>query len=178
MSARLLNDPGKYIRRVKGGRFQARPWCDGERYDLGLFATMGEARKAIEDFWWGRIKEKPRFVRKIRTSQGDRFIAEIVWTKAIEVRKFRARIDRGGTFHEMRSLLEQQVCREAGRIQKCRVLFAGGKFHGWVIYTVVVDEIRERLGDDFRSQEEAAEAVRERLRQTCGLFAEAMLKRG
>lgn len=38
MSARLQNDPYRYIRIVRGGKYQARPWDDGERFewfDLG-----------------------------------------------------------------------------------------------------------------------------------------------
>lgn len=63
---RVQFDPDKYVRPVKGGRFQARPYCeeDGTRHNLGLFATRHQARKAVEEFWWGRVKPRPRFVRR------------------------------------------------------------------------------------------------------------------
>lgn len=71
---RLLNDPDRYIRRVKGNKFQARPIDQGVRYDLGLFSTPGEARKALQEFWWGRMKDLPRYTKQIRTPLGLRFI--------------------------------------------------------------------------------------------------------
>ena len=44
---RLENDPDRYIRVVKGGKYQARPIDLGERYDLGLFPTKAAARVAM-----------------------------------------------------------------------------------------------------------------------------------
>lgn len=60
-SARTRNDPDRHIRQVAGGRFQARPYCDGERYDLGTFPTISEARRAIMKFWWGELPALPKF---------------------------------------------------------------------------------------------------------------------
>ena len=61
----------RYIRRVKGDKWQARPWLDNRRYNLGLFATPGEARKAIDDFHWGRLGDgRPKYVRPIRRRFG------------------------------------------------------------------------------------------------------------
>lgn len=62
-SARVHNDPDKYLRVVKGGKIQARPYLEGVRYNLGLFATKDQARKAVREFWWGRVKERQRFAR-------------------------------------------------------------------------------------------------------------------
>jgi hypothetical protein len=62
-SARVANDPDKYLRTVKGGKVQARPYLEGVRYNLGLFPTKDAARKAIQEFWWGRVKERLRFAR-------------------------------------------------------------------------------------------------------------------
>ncbi len=62
-SARVANDPDKYLRTVKGGKTQARPYLEGVRYNLGLFPTKDAARKAIQEFWWGRLKERLRFAR-------------------------------------------------------------------------------------------------------------------
>lgn len=73
-SVRLLNDPLKYIRRVKG-RYQARPFLEGERFNLGLFNTPGEAREAIAQFWWGKRQDVPKFTYAIRTKAGSRFFA-------------------------------------------------------------------------------------------------------
>jgi hypothetical protein len=76
-SPRLRDDPDKYIRRVKGGRYQARPFDLGVRYDLGLFATMHEARTAIREFWWGQRDSLPRFVKCVHTKAGQRYRAVI-----------------------------------------------------------------------------------------------------
>lgn len=61
--ARLANDPDKYIRRIKG-RYQARPYDLGERFDLGLFATVEQARRAIREFWLGLREPIPRFTKQ------------------------------------------------------------------------------------------------------------------
>lgn len=72
---RLENDPDRHIRQVKGGKYQARPYDMGERYNLGCFHTKAQARKAIFEFWWGKRGDLPRFVRKIRRRIGDWFLA-------------------------------------------------------------------------------------------------------
>lgn len=61
---KLANDPDRYLRRVKGGRIQARPYDLGERFDLGCFATRHEARKAVREWRLGLRQSLPRFVRK------------------------------------------------------------------------------------------------------------------
>jgi hypothetical protein len=68
-SARIQNDPDQYIRPVKGGRFQARPYCSIEhrRYDLGLFDTRHAARTAIAEFWRGQRPALLRGTRRIKT---------------------------------------------------------------------------------------------------------------
>lgn len=78
---RLQNDPDRYIRRVKGGLFQVRPYCPitGQRYDLGeLFRTIGAARKARDDFWWGGRPDADyvRFTKRV--GDGDRYVACVV----------------------------------------------------------------------------------------------------
>jgi hypothetical protein len=70
-----VKDPDRYIRQVKGWRYQARPFDEGVRYDLGIFDTKAAARRAIVDFWWGRLKPLPRFVRCIHSRSGDRYLA-------------------------------------------------------------------------------------------------------
>ena len=77
MSARIQFDPDRYIRLVKGGKYQARPYSEGERYSLGLFETKAQARKAIQDFWWGRVPSRGRFVRRAKTRQGPRFFVVV-----------------------------------------------------------------------------------------------------
>lgn len=72
---RLDGDPDRHIRVVKGGRYQARPYDKGQRYNLGCFHTKAQARKAILEFWWGRRPDLPRFVRKIRAKAGDFYLA-------------------------------------------------------------------------------------------------------
>jgi hypothetical protein len=61
-------DPDRYIRQVKGGRYQARPHdtFTGERENLGTFATRHQARKAVLEFWAGKRAGKPKFVRSAR----------------------------------------------------------------------------------------------------------------
>ena len=84
MAARLQNDPDKYIRRVKGGKFQARPYdpVTGERADLGeLFPTIGAAQKAIHEFWWGKRQDIPKFTKRIRKDGVDRFYAIVPFHK-------------------------------------------------------------------------------------------------
>ncbi len=82
-SARLANDPDKYIRKVKG-RYHARPYdcVDGSRRNLGLFLTPGDARKAILAYWWGKINAKPKYIRKL----GDRQFAVVVMLAGHHVR--------------------------------------------------------------------------------------------
>lgn len=75
--ARINSDPDRYIRNVKGGKYQARPYDLGKRYDLGTFATVGAARAAILKFWKGELAPKPRFTKKIYTRQGEFFIAVV-----------------------------------------------------------------------------------------------------
>lgn len=75
MPARLLSDIYRHIRRVKGGRWQARPYDLGVRYNLGLFATEGEARRALDEFWWGKRQEVPRYTRRVNARSGVYFTA-------------------------------------------------------------------------------------------------------
>lgn len=76
-SARLVNDPDKYIRRIRGGRYQARPYLEGERYNLGTFPTQHAARMAISQFWWGKLRELPKHTMRISARGEDKFIAMI-----------------------------------------------------------------------------------------------------
>ena len=78
-SPRVEGDPDKYIRFVKG-RYQARPYDQGVRYNLGLFPTVHAARKARDEFWWGRVKERLRFARPYPQRPG-LWIA-VVWVPA------------------------------------------------------------------------------------------------
>lgn len=69
------DDPDRYIRPVKGGKYQARPHdtLSGERENLGLFATRAQARTAIREFWAGKLRPRPKFVRSSRSPAGPRF---------------------------------------------------------------------------------------------------------
>lgn len=80
--ARLRNDPNRFIRMVKGGRFQARPYVPpsegGEgRVNLGCFATAAEARQAVLDFWWGRRPGRLRWARPVPRGDGTAWIAVV-----------------------------------------------------------------------------------------------------
>lgn len=70
VSARLQNDPYKYVRRVKGGKYQARPFDEGQRYNLGLFATKDAAAAAVREFWWGKRPDKHRHVKPVHKGDG------------------------------------------------------------------------------------------------------------
>lgn len=63
----------RYIRRVKGGRYQARPYdaVDGKRYNLGIYNTREQAAAAIKLFWQGKLKELPRFVLRVKNRRGE-----------------------------------------------------------------------------------------------------------
>lgn len=79
---RLANDPDRFIRPVKGKRWQVRPYCPVEkvRYTIpGTFGTIGEARKALQEFWWGKRPDVPRFTRAYHTADGERFGAVVYW---------------------------------------------------------------------------------------------------
>jgi hypothetical protein len=76
---RLANDPDKYVRVVKGGKYQARPYDEGRvRYNLGLFPTRHQARQAVLDFWWGRRPARLRFARPVRTAAGEELWVAVV----------------------------------------------------------------------------------------------------
>ena len=77
---RLQGDPFKYIRRVKGGKFQARPYCtiERERYNLGLFPTRGTAADAIRLFWETGAGERLKFVRRIDSQDGTVYRAVVL----------------------------------------------------------------------------------------------------
>jgi len=76
-SARLVNDPDKYIRQVKGGRYQARPYAEGVRYNLGQFDTKHQAREAINRFWWGKLQELPKHTQRVRVNGEDKYIVKL-----------------------------------------------------------------------------------------------------
>jgi hypothetical protein len=75
--ARISSDPDKYIRPCKGGKYRVRVWSKGRRYEIGVFPTKDAARVAIGKFKRGEIVAKPRFVKKIHTAEGVRFIAVV-----------------------------------------------------------------------------------------------------
>lgn len=76
-SVRLANDPDKYIRRIRGGRFQARPYDEGVRYNLGTFATAGEARAAIREFWRRSVGELPKHTHRATVNGVEKFMVRI-----------------------------------------------------------------------------------------------------
>ena len=76
-SVRLANDPDKYIRRVRGGRFQARPYDEGERFNLGTFATVGEARSAIREFWRRSVGELPKHTYRVHVNGVEKFLVRL-----------------------------------------------------------------------------------------------------
>lgn len=66
--------PPRYIRRVKGGKWQARPYRSdtAERHNLGLFKTLEEAQEAIEAFLDGHRDPLPKFVHRHQFSDGSK----------------------------------------------------------------------------------------------------------
>ena len=70
--ARMRDSRHQYIRRVKGGKYQVRPWDDGERFNLGLYPTLELAIAAREAFWkhggaaWYRVA-RLKYVRPLTT---------------------------------------------------------------------------------------------------------------
>lgn len=85
---RLQGDVYRYIRAVKGGRYQARPFCEleRERYNLGLFPTKDAAAAAIRRFWATSVGDKPKFVRPIRCGIGG---AVVRYKVVVRVGKYR-----------------------------------------------------------------------------------------
>lgn len=78
--ARLQGDPDRYIRVVKGGKYQARPHDEGVRYNLGLFPNINEARRAVTEFWWGKREPRVRFARPVRDRAG-----RVTWIACVRV---------------------------------------------------------------------------------------------
>jgi hypothetical protein len=82
----FLRDPHsgrlKYVRRVKGNKYQARPWVGGRRVNLGLFDSEWEAACAVVRYV--RLNEVPpgklpKFVRRERWRGGRLvFVAHVV----------------------------------------------------------------------------------------------------
>lgn len=72
------SDPDRYIRQRKG-KYQARPYnlFTRERENLGLFHTRAQAQKAIERYWRGELKPRPKFVRQTDTPRGVRYFVMI-----------------------------------------------------------------------------------------------------
>jgi hypothetical protein len=74
----IANSADRYIRPVtRGGvtRFQARPYDEGVRYDLGLFQTQHQARRAVYLFWAGQIESLPRYTKKVHFRGGVKYAA-------------------------------------------------------------------------------------------------------
>lgn len=110
-SFRGSQNPDRYIRRVKN-RFQVRPYdqITRERYDLGTFATIHDARRARDAFWWGKHPEVPRYTRRVNSRAGVYYIAAVcvggVW-------HLRGRFDdRESAAKAARRLLRELVGRE------------------------------------------------------------------
>lgn len=69
MGLRLLDDDLRNIRRVRGGRYQARATHAGHRYNLGCFRTADAARAALVQFWRdSKDTGRPKFVRPVRVA--------------------------------------------------------------------------------------------------------------
>lgn len=76
-SPRLRNDPHRFVRPVRNGRWQARPYCaeDGQRYNLGLFPSKEAACTAVRQFLElppsdRRKFARPKYVRPIHYADG------------------------------------------------------------------------------------------------------------
>lgn len=66
-----------YVRQV-GLRFQARPWRDGRRHNLGLFATREEAECAVRQFFRrSAAVARPRFVYRSPLSDPPRYYGRV-----------------------------------------------------------------------------------------------------
>lgn len=65
----------RYVRRVAGDRWQARPYdpVTGTRHNLGTFPTRWEASRAVALWAAGALPALPRFVRRVRTRRGVRY---------------------------------------------------------------------------------------------------------
>lgn len=65
----------RYVRRVAGDRWQARPYdaASGTRHNLGTFPTRWEACRAVALWLSGALAPLPRFVRRVRTRKGVRY---------------------------------------------------------------------------------------------------------
>ncbi len=74
---RLASDPDKYIRRIRGGRYQARPYDEGERFNLGTFATVQDARAAIKEFWRRSVGELPKHTHRVMIDGVEKFMVRI-----------------------------------------------------------------------------------------------------
>lgn len=88
---RVANDPDRYVRQVKGGRYQARPFDEGVRYNLGCFETRAQARKAILEFWWGRLAPRLRWTKPVPLPDGG-----TEWLAVVRVPGEREKRKRGG----------------------------------------------------------------------------------
>lgn len=68
-----------YIRRIRNGRYQARPYCDVERkrYNLGTFASVWEAQKALAEFWAGKRRERSKYVRQMDGAHGPEYLVTV-----------------------------------------------------------------------------------------------------
>jgi hypothetical protein len=78
------SDPDRYVRLVRGGKYQARPYdpYTGTRDNLGLFHTREQAQKAIIRYWRGELQGRPKFVRR-RARRGPEFFVR-VWVRVGE----------------------------------------------------------------------------------------------
>ena len=72
-------DPMRFVRRVKGGKFQARPfnYLERTRVNLGLFHTWEAASKACRLYFLGQLQPRPKFVRPAHTRRGTRYFVMI-----------------------------------------------------------------------------------------------------
>lgn len=80
--ARLRNSC-TYVRRVKNGRWQARPYCsiEKERYNLGIFNTREAAEAAVRAFWKTSRGDRRKFVKPVHYRDGStRYAATLIIT--------------------------------------------------------------------------------------------------
>lgn len=88
MSGARLRGSCTYVRRVKGNRYQARPYCsiERERYNLGTFATREQAEAAVREFWRTSRGERPKFVRRRTLRDGTIVYGVVVFHAGTTVR--------------------------------------------------------------------------------------------
>jgi hypothetical protein len=68
----------QYIRLLACGKYQARPYLKGVRYNLGLFLSWREAHHAVLAFFSHNLKPRPKYVRPVHHGRGRSLVYFVV----------------------------------------------------------------------------------------------------